>query len=113
MRQGRVADAESFFRRALAIRRNALPAGHRDVGEALSDLGAALAALRRFSPAESALVEARGILLATDGATWSRTERAERRLAALYEAWGRPDSPESQRLPLPPTGAERGGQRKP
>ncbi|MBK7922952.1 MAG: serine/threonine protein kinase [Gemmatimonadetes bacterium] len=113
MRQGRVADAESFFRRALAIRRNALPAGHRDVGEALSDLGAALAALRRFSPAESALVEARGILLVTDGATGSRTERAERRLAALYEAWGRPDSPESQRLPLPPTGAERGGQRKP
>ena len=108
LRTGRYAEATSYFRRSLAIRRAALRPGHREIGKAASDLGAALTGARRFAAAESALVEARQILVASEGPTGTPTTRVDERLEALYQAWGRPDAPPRQRLPLPSTDTGRG-----
>lgn len=100
LRQERFAEAEGYLRQALVIREGALPAGHRDIGEGYSDLGAALLGERRFAAAESALARGQEILLIADGTDGYRTRRATRRLAELYEAWGRPDQAARYRLPL-------------
>jgi serine/threonine-protein kinase len=98
--QERHGDAEPLIRTALTLRRNALRAGHRDIGDALSDLGFSLTALRRFREADSALAEAHRILLASEGAASGRTRRAARRVAALYDAWGKPDQAREFRVRL-------------
>jgi serine/threonine-protein kinase len=91
MEQGRFATAEPILREALALRRSALPAGHRYIGDSLIELGTCLTGLRRFGEAEEHLLEAYRLLLKGLGAQDDRTQRALRRLDALYRAWGRPE----------------------
>jgi eukaryotic-like serine/threonine-protein kinase len=94
MNAGRPARAEPLFRAALEIRRTALAPDHRDLGGALSDLGACLAAQGRYAEAEPMLVEAHDILSASEGRSGRRASRAARRLAEMYQEWGRPGDAE-------------------
>lgn len=91
MDQRRFADASPLLRDAVAIRRGGLPEGHRYIGDALVELGRCLTALGRFADAERELLEAHQLFIEAVGATDSRTARARRGLAELYNAWGRPD----------------------
>jgi hypothetical protein len=68
-----------------------LPAGHRHIGEALIELGSALTGLGRFAEAEELLLEAVQSLGEGQGSEDRRTRRARRKLAYLYESWGKPD----------------------
>jgi eukaryotic-like serine/threonine-protein kinase len=93
--------AEVLLREALDIRvrtprvvpnrRRTLPEDDWSVGAIKSLLGASLAAQARYAEAEAALLEAHRDLTGVPRAP-SRDEQATiARLAALYDAWGRPD----------------------
>ncbi|MEZ4377397.1 MAG: serine/threonine-protein kinase [Gemmatimonadales bacterium] len=91
LRTDRPASALPLFREALRIRRAGLPVDHRYIADAVGDVGAALAALGRGPEAEPLLVEAHEMLVRTRGRDDARTVEATDRLAAFYEAAGRPD----------------------
>jgi serine/threonine-protein kinase len=84
--ESRFAQAEPLLREALSIRRAALPAGHRSIGDSLSELGVCLTGLRRFDEAQAVLEEAERLFVAAGGEDDDRTSRTRRRLAALDEA---------------------------
>jgi tetratricopeptide (TPR) repeat protein len=86
---GRAREAEPLLRESLALRRRALPPGHWLVSSSQSVLGACLTVLGRYREAEALLLEAHAGLVASLGEPHERTVEARRRLAALYEAWGR------------------------
>ncbi|MGH7680257.1 MAG: tetratricopeptide repeat protein, partial [Gemmatimonadaceae bacterium] len=79
----RFARAEALYREGLAIRRKSLPAGHRYIGETLSDLGDCLMAQRRYREAGMLLAEALELLRQAEGEDASRTKRARARVAEL------------------------------
>lgn len=92
--QGRPAAAEPLLRHALAVQQRSFAAGDWRLGEAQSLLGDACMRLSRFAEAETWLLRAAEILPSrpdskTREAREARDNRA--RLAALYEAWGRPE----------------------
>lgn len=95
--QGRPAAAEPLLRHALGVQQRSYAAGDWRLGETRSLLGEALTRLSGFAEAEPCLLLAFEILAATPGAARpdSREAREARdnlaRLAALYEAWGRPE----------------------
>jgi serine/threonine-protein kinase len=89
MDQGRFAQAEPLIREVLAIRRAGLPAGHRLIADTLVELGVCLTGLARYADAERSLIEARRSYLASGSEGQERAARAERRLEALYKAWGK------------------------
>ncbi len=65
--------------------------------------GRALAALERFDDAESALLEAHGILQTALGDEHEQTKRVVGYLADLYDAWGKPDKAADWRAKLAET----------
>jgi serine/threonine-protein kinase len=91
MQQRRYDAAEPVLRDALALRRGALPAGHRYIGESLIELGTCLTAMKRFAEAEGHLLEGYRLFLKETGAEGDRTRRAVRRLESLYKGWGKPE----------------------
>jgi len=101
MTQGRAGVAEPLYRRALALRRAALPPEHSQLGEATGVLGACLTALGRYAEADTLLLESHRIYGAAEGADGSHARRATARLAALYEAWGKPEAAARYREPAP------------
>ena len=92
--------AEPLARTGLAIRENApgiVPSRRRtmieddwSIGAARSLLGAALAAQRRYDDAETQLLLARRELEAMPTVPAAAVRDTVRRLAALYDAWGKP-----------------------
>ncbi len=70
--------------------RETLGAEHWFYGNFLGKHGRALAALERFDDAESALLEAHGILQTALGDEHGQTKRVVGYLADLYDAWGKP-----------------------
>ena len=101
--QGRPADAEPLLRHALeAQQRNASAGAAADwrLGMTQSLLGDAYMRLSRFAEAEACLLRASRLLEVTPGSEGLETREARdnlARLAALYEAWGRPPSPSPAR----------------
>ena len=89
-KRGQAAEAEALARQALAIFTTAYPPGHREIADALSVLGACLAAQHRYAEAEPLLRRGHAGLAARLGESHRRTRQARQRLTALYEAWGRP-----------------------
>ena len=82
------AGAEPLLREALDVYRRRLPAGHRAIARALSELGGAVLAQRQLEEAETLLLESSAII---DRATFedAALERDTlARLVELYEAWG-------------------------
>ncbi len=89
---GELDEAEALLRKAVERSRVALGDGHRFVGIVRSDLGACMTALGRYDEAERELLEALRILTAhylTDD--HPAVVPTVDRLAALYEAWGKPE----------------------
>jgi serine/threonine-protein kinase len=102
MEQRRFDAAEPMIRQALALRRAALPSGHRYIGESLIELGTCLTGLQRFAEAESYLMEAYRMFLKEAGSEDDRTRRALRRLDALYKEWGKPERAAALHVVQPP-----------
>ncbi|HET8646411.1 MAG TPA: tetratricopeptide repeat protein, partial [Vicinamibacteria bacterium] len=91
--QDRAAEAEPMLRHALRVRERTLAKDDARLGQVKSALGAVLTKLARYEEAESLLLAAERILAGGKAGGWEAQEaRSNRtRLAALYEAWGRPD----------------------
>jgi tetratricopeptide (TPR) repeat protein len=82
--RGRWDDAESWERRALAIRREALPAGDPAIAGSLGDLGIVLVKQGRLADAEPLLVEAANVYDAAPDAPVDKRLEAQNSLAELY-----------------------------
>lgn len=90
-RAGEPARGEAYLRQAVERRSRGLKPGHWLRGEAQGALGECLTAQRRYAEAEPLLTESHDTLEASLGRRDPRTQEARRRLAALYEAWEKPD----------------------
>jgi hypothetical protein len=86
---GRAKDADPYFAQAEGRLRRVLPAGNWEIGRLLSDWGACRTQMSAYPEAERLLLDGQEIL-AADRAMKDATAANRERLAALYEAWGRP-----------------------
>jgi serine/threonine protein kinase len=82
---------ESYLRRALELRTRALKPGHWRLAETQGALGENLIAQKRYSEAETLLVDSHISLNSSLSARDPRTQEARRRLVTLYEAWKKPE----------------------
>ena len=87
--QGRYADAESLYKRALAIREKALGPDNPDVSDSLDNLAAFYEAQGRFADAESLYKRALAIREKALGPDNLAVAGTLSKLAAFYEAQGR------------------------
>jgi eukaryotic-like serine/threonine-protein kinase len=102
--RGRYEEAEPMLRDALQINREGLPATHPSVGYAEALLGSCLGGQRRFHEAEQLLLKGYETLRAKLGEEREDTNYIATRLAALYEAWGKPQKAAEWRASkLPPS----------
>ena len=99
--EGESNGAESLARQCVEVRRRALPEGHWQIAEAQSLLGACLHAQREFERAEQLLLQSLDVLRQSRAATDRHTATTIRRLAELYEAWGRPEEAAKYRAAAP------------
>jgi hypothetical protein len=88
-RQGRAAEAEPIASEQRSIATSSLPKDHWLIGVVAKEHGACLRELGQRDEAESALLEAHGLLVRVVGAGDFRTQRVVDELVALYEAWPR------------------------
>ncbi len=89
--QGKLAEAEPLLTAAVDGARRSLSENHWSTGVYLGGHGKCLTELKRYTDAEAALLDAYGILDAALGAEHVRTIRVIKSLAALYDAWGKPE----------------------
>jgi serine/threonine-protein kinase len=109
-RRGDHAGAEPLFREAAEIWEATLGEQHWLVALARANLGDSLAAMERFDEAEPLLLAAYGAAESSLGTEHERTRGMARRLARLYEAWGRSaEADRFERLAGPAEGASGGG----
>jgi serine/threonine-protein kinase len=87
---GRSREAETYLRQALEIRTRLLPRGNQLIGISQGALGECLTMKKRFAEAESLLQQSYTIIKAVQGETGPSTVEAARRLANLYQSWGKP-----------------------
>jgi hypothetical protein len=90
---GRAGEAVPLLREAVAVRREALPPDHPDLAVATSVLGDALRQTGQTAEAEPLLTESHATLAraaAGDASLAELVAEAAERLAALYDAQGRP-----------------------
>ncbi len=97
---GNAVEAEQLAGEAVVAARETLGAEHWWHGNFLGKHGRALAALERFDDAESALLEAHGILQTALGDEHEQTKRVVGYLADLYDAWGKPEKAAEWRAKL-------------
>ncbi len=90
-KQGRLREAEALLVPAVGAARRVLPPGHVVTALTLTNYARFLAAAARYEEAEPVLLEAHSILDGAVGSAHRFTRRAVDSLAALYEAWGKPD----------------------
>ena len=90
LRAGEEERAAELACECVELRRRALPEGHWQIAEAQSLLGASLTARRGYKDAEEQLLQSLDVLRLSRGAADEHTRTAQRRLAELYAAWGRP-----------------------
>jgi serine/threonine-protein kinase len=86
---GRLEEAERALRRAWALRRQSLPAGHWAIASAEATVGAHLLLARRYADAEPLLRRGYDGVVATHGPDAPYSTAIARRLAMLYDASGR------------------------
>jgi hypothetical protein len=104
MNQKRFLEAEVCLRECMDIRSASLPAGHWQLGQARSRLGASLLMTGRYEEAEPLLLTGFEILSAKKGLRDSSTVRTLKWLVDLYDSTGRPELAEEYRAQLPPGG---------
>lgn len=90
-RLGRHADALPLHELAVQGARTSLASTHWHTGLYLARLGSCLTSHARFIEAETALLEAHGLIIAKRGESDEWTRYAIEQLGTLYEAWQRPD----------------------
>jgi hypothetical protein len=83
--------AEATFREAWTMQIDLEGREHFRTAIAESLLGRCLVSLKRYDEAEPLLLEAVNLLDRSLGAEENRTRGARRRLAELYDAWGKPE----------------------
>jgi serine/threonine-protein kinase len=83
--------ADALYRPCLATLEAALPPGHDVVAMSESKYGEVLVAQSRFDEAEPLLLRGHEQLTEHFGPDHPDTQKAARRLVALYEAWDKPD----------------------
>ncbi len=98
---GNAVGAEQMAGEAVVAASETLGAEHWRHGDFLGKHGRALAALQRFDDAESALLEAHGMLQTALGDEHEQTKRVVGYLADLYDAWSKPDKAAEWRAKLP------------
>ena len=98
---GRAVEAEQLPGETVVVARRTQGAAHWLHGNFLGKHGRTLAALQRFDDAESALLEAQGILQTALGDEHEQTTRVVGYLADLYDDWGRPERVAEWRARLP------------
>ena len=103
-------EAEQLAGETVVAASETLGAQHWWRGNFLGKHGRALAALERFDDAESALLEAHGILQTARGDEHEQTKRVVGYLADLYDAWGQPEPAAEWRAKLAETVEERGSE---
>ena len=87
----RFEEARELAGRARKVYTKALSEDHWRTAVAVSAEGAALTGLRKYPEAETLLVKSYGVLSNDEGALPMFVTEATRRLAALYEDWGKPE----------------------
>ena len=91
MQRNNPADALPLLEEVRSGMRDSLPTGHWMIGVATMNVGRCLTALSRYAEAESSLLESHALLEKALGPSHDRTIQANVALAALYDAWGKPD----------------------
>jgi eukaryotic-like serine/threonine-protein kinase len=91
-RTGQPGRGETYLRRAVERRSRGMKPGHWMIGEAQSALGECLTVQKRYAEAEPLLVESYKTLDAALSPQDPRTQEGRRRLAALHEAWQKPET---------------------
>jgi len=88
---GQLVEGESTLRRTTARAREVLPEGHWRLGRQLMYYGACLNDMDRFEESETVLLEAYGILEASQGLDHERTKECIGELERLYLRWNKPE----------------------
>jgi eukaryotic-like serine/threonine-protein kinase len=88
---GRASEAEPLLREGVRLRREAFPKGDRRTAASESILGGALTNLKHYDEAEPLLLSSYDALTKAQGVSPRDVREARARLAALYQAWGKPD----------------------
>jgi non-specific serine/threonine protein kinase/serine/threonine-protein kinase len=89
--KGDYTNAAAYFMEALDLGLKALGEKNQDVAKIRSKYGVCLVKLKKFDEAEKQLLIALPILRETAGEKDEMTQKAIRRLAELYQEWGKPD----------------------
>ncbi len=88
---GRFREAEAYLREALEIRTRLLPGGNQLIGASEGALGECLTTQKRYAESEPLLQRSYTTMKNVQGEHGPLTLEAVRRLAALYQAWGKPE----------------------
>ena len=99
--QGRHVEAEGLYRELLAATQRSLPPNHPNVAVFSGGMGVCLFEMKRYSDAESHLLSSYQGHLQNLGPQHRRTQQGAKRLADLYNAWGRPQSATKYLEPAP------------
>lgn len=89
-KSGRSREAEYYLRQALEIRSRLMPKGNQLIAVSEGALGECLTTQKRFAEAEPVLQQSYATMKNIQGEQGPSTLEAKRRLAALYQAWGKP-----------------------
>ena len=87
---GRSREAEAFLRESLEIRTRLLPKGNQLIAISEGTLGECLTTQKRLAEAEPLLQQSYEAIKAAQGEQGPLTVEARRRLATLYQSWGKP-----------------------
>ena len=88
---GHASQAEPILRDSLQTRLRVLPKGHYLTAITQGALGECLTLQKRYAEAEPLLQESYGVLKSVHGEHSPLTQESMRRLALLYNAWGKPE----------------------
>jgi eukaryotic-like serine/threonine-protein kinase len=89
-KSGRSREAEAYLREALEIRTRLLPRGNQLIAASEGALGECLTTQKRYAEAEPLLQRSYATMKDVQGEQGPLTLEAVRRLAVLYQAWGKP-----------------------
>jgi serine/threonine-protein kinase len=110
---GRSAEAESKLREALQIRTRVVPKGHYLFAISQGALGECLTTEKKFAEAEPLLSESYATLKTVQSDRSPLTQEAARRLANLYQSWGKPEAAARYRAAVAQSASEQPASRTP